>query len=766
MLPAREKKGFCIFQETPILSHLFIIFQSGEAPFLESGGSETLLIDEVIDEVVNSKGACVAPTSFEAFVDATALIDESDENNNILGAYVGDAYPDFEIQDISLDTSNGKVAIEIHNTGEGDAYPENGIVYLALWFDDLEGAPSFISPINQNNPQTAGEADFFIAGQSSTVERGSNFYGQHVFRACIDYSNVDANGIVDELEEGYANGSFGNYTNCFKASTSEGADLLVHDLYVDESTSALVLQLANFGTMDVTSTQAQKAHLSIYLDETDVSKDTPDVDVLLSAIPDQTFLKVDGKSGYIPEAIFTGTHLVKVCVDSTKSIQEINEELEERNCTEVKELMGINVNTSYKTQISYTPTELAQLVRYYSTFLPQGAQQPSDTLVPAEDEYKVEAQFTGSVAVDRTGEDSTVDNFGTATLSSLTVRNELFRRFSELTKGIKPKGGDYTNNLVGMGEDEYGNPVLTASDTLYQLLDKRLFYAIGDTRIYNIEPEDDYEEKTLVVVGGDVFIDVNLNGDVALGIVVFRKDIDGDGILDGGNIYIHPDVTDLKIHAYADGSVLRYDGYLEYPYHLTEDGYTGAQNELMDWDSNEALALIDDSCRDKGTDPRRCVLTNQLYIAGSVMSQNTVGGSDDADDQIDLFLPQDIDPHGNFHLAREYDLKHLSHFVLCWRAVGDDGAPLDTDLDSDTSPYEEDGSADLDDMDNCYRTETRNGEEVEIYKRSENLLGSSNQDNVDIYSASNQPVHFDYFPSPNTLPVLGEVVSPGFSVSF
>lgn len=70
-----------------------------------------------------------------------------------------------------------------------------------------------------------------------------------------------------------------------------------------------------------------------------------------------------------------------------------------------------------------------------------------------------------------------------------------------------------------------------------------------------------------------------------LGIIALSK----NGV--GGNIYIDPSVTDIHAILYADRSVLSYDGVKEF------DGSNSSASELA----------------------------NQLYIHGSVFSENTIG---------------------------------------------------------------------------------------------------------------------------------------------
>ena len=88
--------------------------------------------------------------------------------------------------------------------------------------------------------------------------------------------------------------------------------------------------------------------------------------------------------------------------------------------------------------------------------------------------------------------------------------------------------------------------------------------------------------KTLVVEGGNIYITGNIRGSGILALIALEK----NGV--GGNIYINPSVTDIHAVMYADRSVISYNG-----------------------------AELDGSTQDS-------VLANQLYIKGSLFSENTL----------------------------------------------------------------------------------------------------------------------------------------------
>ena len=88
--------------------------------------------------------------------------------------------------------------------------------------------------------------------------------------------------------------------------------------------------------------------------------------------------------------------------------------------------------------------------------------------------------------------------------------------------------------------------------------------------------------KTLVVNGWDIYISGNIRGNGVLGIIALEE----NGV--GGNIYINPGVTDIHASMYADKSLLNYDG--------------------------------------STTDISESQRKNQLYILGSIFSENTLWG--------------------------------------------------------------------------------------------------------------------------------------------
>lgn len=142
-------------------------------------------------------------------------------------------------------------------------------------------------------------------------------------------------------------------------------------------------------------------------------------------------------------------------------------------------------------------------------------------------------------------------------------------------------------------------------------------------------------EKTLVVEGADVYITGNIQNsddDGILGIIVLQK----DGV--GWNIYIDPTVTDIHAVMYADRSLISYNGTTEL------DGSTPASS-----------------------------LANQLFIQGSVFSENTIGSSQDTPAVCPYYVASaDCNTQNK---AMKYDLNFLRKYILV-QPIDADGNPV------------------------------------------------------------------------------------------
>lgn len=321
----------------------------------------------------------------------------------------------------------------------------------------------------------------------------------------------------------------------------------------------------------------------------------------------------------------------------------------------------------YETYIAYflpnVPTTKGVGVWYYSNYLPQAG----STLDPEN------VGISGSVT---SSTDSGIDIESVSSgdvvvlgdVATASLRNELFKRFSELTKGITP---------ASSGSDGEVSGALELNESLggIELLDGTLLY-FKDQDVH-VSQSSDHAPKTIVVWGGNVYVDSDLSD---VGIVAFQN---ASG--EGGHVYIGSDVIDVvEVNIFADHAVSSYD---------FSRGFDA--NGFADW---------------LGSNDRAELLKHQLYFKGNIVSLNTLYGSDES------LSPNYILANGqtssDLALAKEYDLNRLREFSLCWIQVDILGNPVDYDGDGST---ESAGDPDLDDVEPCAGAQ-----------RSSNIDSSSN----------------------------------------
>ncbi|MFH1446001.1 MAG: hypothetical protein ABIG43_01135, partial [Chloroflexota bacterium] len=202
------------------------------------------------------------------------------------------------------------------------------------------------------------------------------------------------------------------------------------------------------------------------------------------------------------------------------------------------------------------------------------------------------------------------------------ARNQIYKTVSRLTLGQEPNGITAELNSNMAPNNPYAGRVLT-------LMGGQLLYAKGNV---NINGSDSFSEKTLVVNGGDVFIWGNITG-TKLGIIVLER----NGV--GGNLYIRPEVTDIWANIFLDGSVYSYKGTSD-----DKDPVTG----YPIWDS---------------VGERWELMKSQLYIYGSIVARNTLGGA--SDDTAGSWSLGDGTTTTNYVIAKDHDLNKLREFRLC-----------------------------------------------------------------------------------------------------
>lgn len=281
------------------------------------------------------------------------------------------------------------------------------------------------------------------------------------------------------------------------------------------------------------------------------------------------------------------------------------------------------------------PVVDARRIRY--TFEGNNIVYISDKLGRGEAVSNPVAEITGTISATagivevQTGQ--SVLNVGNITTNVL--RNTIFQNVVALRRGL---AGD-----VWKMDGDDGDVVLAEDWTASQsgvekglkIFNSQVFYfkrdgggavalvlrnggSAGDNEI-NWSGDVSAAERTVIVEGGNIFIDDDLGDDEQIGLVAMK---DASGV--GGNIYIHPDVTRVNAVIFADGLLTSYDGdrgNIEataangntYPVpQVNVDGKLKCKDDL----GADKIVLVDE------------VFHNQLYIKGSITSKNTIGGSD------------------------------------------------------------------------------------------------------------------------------------------
>ncbi len=214
----------------------------------------------------------------------------------------------------------------------------------------------------------------------------------------------------------------------------------------------------------------------------------------------------------------------------------------------------------------------------------------------------------------------------------MELRDVVFEQVMKVIRGISSTGGSggtiYSDWTVSSGCES-----LVSGDVLYCTGS-----GAGDVVIIKGGDISETTFKTILIVGADAYIANNIEktgDDGGIGIIV----LEDDGY--GGNLYVDDGVTDLHVNMFLDGSLMRADA--------SGDTYSESQ------------------------------LTDQLYILGSVISQNTIGGVDAEDGP--------VCGDGNScttEQAKLYDFGYMSYFQVCYPyTVNPDGT-----VEVDTGSYE------------------------------------------------------------------------------
>lgn len=223
----------------------------------------------------------------------------------------------------------------------------------------------------------------------------------------------------------------------------------------------------------------------------------------------------------------------------------------------------------------------------------------------------------------------------TGDVSTNLLRDQIFRNVQTIIAGVSPApSGDLTT----------GSLVVTSNTNVSVLLDGKVLYLKGDIHLSTSgAPISWIGEKTIIVIGGSVYIDndlYNANPGATkskLGIIALKDYTKPANTQNkAGNIYIDADVRNIQANMFADGSVFSYSK----AYGASAVELTGEPHFLNMQDQNSRL---------KNT---------QLFIQGSIASQNTVGGADRAS----LLKGDGTTASGKFQ-AQLYDFNYLRQYV-------------------------------------------------------------------------------------------------------
>ncbi|MCA9374575.1 hypothetical protein KC725_05445 [Candidatus Peregrinibacteria bacterium] len=249
-------------------------------------------------------------------------------------------------------------------------------------------------------------------------------------------------------------------------------------------------------------------------------------------------------------------------------------------------------NAYVYTEVEYQ--NAGQTIHYYSSKLPR----VQGTLVvnPVAD-ISGNVYSTG-VTNPQTGQE--VRSLGD--VSTNILRDTISRNVETIVAGIEaPIGSAPAVNSWDGGTDGFNISGAYASLLPDILYDKpKVFYFTQDLHINAL---DWVGERTFIVKGADVFIDGDIYSttpSAKLGIIVLKDLSSGNG----GNVYIDPGVKNIQANIFADGSVFSWRG----------------NNAATDINGDGEPVWTDES-------ERFNLLKNQLYIQGSIASQNTIGGA-------------------------------------------------------------------------------------------------------------------------------------------
>lgn len=211
-----------------------------------------------------------------------------------------------------------------------------------------------------------------------------------------------------------------------------------------------------------------------------------------------------------------------------------------------------------------------------------------------------------------------------------SFRRDIRKKAFELVRSVTPNNGaNRVSDFSGTsGWNNTDGARISAGQVLYFGNLTNDYVELGNSLSQTVAGN-----KTLVAQWGDIYITSDLQySDRSRDIlwVIALEDANGNG----GNIYVHPDVTDISAVLYADRAV------------------------MTAIDSDNSGSISGTEVFDGTSDPAD--FSDQLYIYGSVFSENTIGWAR----SIPRECPYYVAICDTAQTAERYDLNYLRRYVL------------------------------------------------------------------------------------------------------
>ncbi len=211
-----------------------------------------------------------------------------------------------------------------------------------------------------------------------------------------------------------------------------------------------------------------------------------------------------------------------------------------------------------------------------------------------------------------------------------SFRRDIRKKAFELIRSVTPNNG--SNRVSDFSGNSWWNNtdgvLISGGQVLYFWDLSNDYVEVGNPLSQNVAGN-----KTLVTQWWDIYITSDMvynnpNSDILW--IISLEDANGNG----GNIYIHPDVTDISAVLYADRAV------------------------MTAIDSDNSGSISGTEVFDGTSDPAD--FSDQLYIYGSVFSENTIGGAR----SIPRECPYYVAICDTAETAEKYDLNYLRRYIL------------------------------------------------------------------------------------------------------